>query len=137
MSEPDAGNGDGAGRPTTEQDSSLSARLRALGDRLNVRRVEMTPVEPSRTGARGESQGMKIAAEFVAGILVGGAIGWFLDNWLGTSPWGLIVFVLLGFAAGVLNALRTAGLATESPARLRREGKDGTGDDGGGSSAAG
>lgn len=135
MSEPDAGNGDGAGRPTTGHDSTLSARLRTLGDRLAVRREEMTPVEPSRADARGETQGAKIAAEFVAGILVGGAIGWGLDSWLGTSPWGLIVFVMLGFAAGVLNALRTAGLATESPARRARDGKDGNGDDGGGSSA--
>jgi ATP synthase protein I len=66
---------------------------------------------------------LRLATEFVAGILVGGAIGWFFDSWLGTSPWGLIVFLLAGFAAGVLNALRTAGVVAESPARSRLEGK--------------
>jgi ATP synthase protein I len=35
-------------------------------------------------------------------------IGWFLDRWLGISPWGLIVFLLLGFAAGILNVMRSA-----------------------------
>jgi ATP synthase protein I len=34
-----------------------------------------------------------------------------LDRFLSTSPWGLIVFLLLGFAAGVLNVMRTAGVA--------------------------
>ena len=38
-------------------------------------------------------------------------MGWLLDRWLHISPWGLIVFLLLGFAAGVLNVMRVAGLA--------------------------
>jgi ATP synthase protein I len=41
---------------------------------------------------------------------VGAAIGWALDYWLRISPWGMIVFVLLGFAAGVLNVMRVAGV---------------------------
>jgi ATP synthase protein I len=42
--------------------------------------------------------------------VVGAGIGWLIDRWLGVSPWGLIVFVLLGFAAGVLSVMRSAGL---------------------------
>jgi ATP synthase protein I len=38
--------------------------------------------------------------------LVGAAIGWALDKLLGITPWGLIVFLLLGFAAGVVNVVR-------------------------------
>jgi ATP synthase protein I len=38
--------------------------------------------------------------------LVGAGIGWALDRLLGISPWGLIVFLLLGFAAGVANVVR-------------------------------
>ena len=45
--------------------------------------------------------------------MVGAGIGWGLDFWLGTTPWGLIVFVLLGFAAGVLNVMRAAGVVRE------------------------
>ena len=37
------------------------------------------------------------------------AVGWFLDRLLGSSPWGLIIFMLLGFAAGVLNVVRSTG----------------------------
>jgi hypothetical protein len=36
-----------------------------------------------------------------------------LDRWLGISPWGLIIFLLLGFAAGVLNVMRAAGIVRE------------------------
>jgi ATP synthase protein I len=46
-------------------------------------------------------------------VLVGAGLGWLLDRWLGTKPWGLIVFLLLGFAAGVLNVMRAAGVAPE------------------------
>jgi len=42
--------------------------------------------------------------------LVGAALGWVLDRWLGISPWGMIVFLLLGFTAGVLNVMRAAGV---------------------------
>jgi ATP synthase protein I len=42
--------------------------------------------------------------------LVGAGLGWLIDRLLGISPWGLIVFLLLGFAAGVLNVMRSAGV---------------------------
>jgi ATP synthase protein I len=41
-------------------------------------------------------------------LVVGGGIGWLLDRWLGTSPAFLIVFFLLGAAAGTLNVFRAA-----------------------------
>lgn len=56
------------------------------------------------------ARGFRLSAELVGGVLVGGAIGWLIDRWLGISPGGLIVFLLLGFAAGVLNVMRAAGV---------------------------
>ena len=49
---------------------------------------------------------------------VGVGIGWAIDRWAGTSPWGLIVFLLLGFAAAVLNVLRSAGMVAEQGSKL-------------------
>jgi ATP synthase protein I len=46
--------------------------------------------------------------------LAGAGIGWVLDRWLGISPWGMIVFLLLGFAAGVLNVMRAAGVVSSN-----------------------
>ena len=58
------------------------------------------------------ARGLRLSSELVAGVLVGAGLGWLIDRWLGISPLGLIVFLLLGFAAGVVNVMRTAGLAS-------------------------
>jgi len=52
--------------------------------------------------------GFRLSSELVAGVLVGALMGWGL---LSTSPFGLILFVLVGFVAGVLNVIRSAGVA--------------------------
>ncbi len=65
---------------------------------------------------------MRLSTEFVAAILVGAAIGWLLDQWLGIGPWGLIVFLLLGFVAGVLNVLRSANLVAGPDNRMNGNG---------------
>ena len=54
----------------------------------------------------GLAYGMRIGVEFIAGTVVGLLIGWGLDSWLGTTPWFLLLFVILGFAAGVMNVYR-------------------------------
>ena len=50
----------------------------------------------------------RIATEMVAGIAVGGFLGWMLDSWLGTSPLLMIVLFFFGAAAGMLNIWRMA-----------------------------
>jgi ATP synthase protein I len=46
----------------------------------------------------------------VGGVIVGAGLGWLIDYGLGTSPWGFIVFLMLGFAGGVLSVMRSAGV---------------------------
>lgn len=105
-------------------EAALSARLRSLGDQLGQQRSGQ-PSEPHRgrpaADASGYARGFRLSSELVAGVLVGAAIGWALDRLLGISPWGLIVFLLLGFAAGVVNVMRTAGVAPsgEPPAEKK------------------
>ncbi|MGL4291848.1 MAG: AtpZ/AtpI family protein [Phreatobacter sp.] len=67
--------------------------------------------------------GFRYSADFVSAVLVGCGIGYLFDRLLGTRPWGLMIFVVLGFVAGVLNLLRLAE-------RERRQ-RDQTGRDGG------
>ena len=50
----------------------------------------------------------RMVTELVVGVLVGAAIGFALDTLLATKPLFLIVFGLLGFAAGVRTVMRSA-----------------------------
>jgi ATP synthase protein I len=99
-------------------EAALSARLQRLGERLGQHHSDRPSENEPRSGARSDTsalaRGLRLSAEFVAGILVGAGIGWLLDRWLGTSPWGMIVFLLGGFAAGVLNMMRAAGVVAHN-----------------------
>jgi ATP synthase protein I len=99
----------------------LSARLRRLGERLGKQQTgRASDNEPGQRPSADPSaiaRGFRLSTELVAGVLVGAGIGWLIDRWLGISPWGMIVFLLLGFAAGVLNVMRAAGVVPESTLR--------------------
>ena len=56
--------------------------------------------------------GFRLSSELVAGVVVGAGIGWGFDRLLSISPFGFIVFLLLGFIAGVVNVVRSAGVAS-------------------------
>jgi ATP synthase protein I len=100
------------GKAATDE-AALSARLQRLGEGL-AREGATEPADDEgvdrATTASGYARGFRLSSELVAGVVVGAGIGWLIDRWLGISPWGLIVFLLLGFAAGVLNVMRSAGL---------------------------
>jgi ATP synthase protein I len=106
------------GIPSSEE-ADLSARLQRLGQRLDQKGTSR-PVETSpgpRTDPSALARGFRLSTELVAGVLVGAFIGWLLDRWLGISPWGMIVFLLLGFAAGVINVMRAAGISSTPDVR--------------------
>jgi len=105
-------NGDRGKQQTNE--AALSARLQRLNEGLGRARGSQ-PSDSSGADraatASGYARGFRLSSELVAGVVVGAGLGWLIDRWLGISPWGLMVFLLLGFAAGVLNVMRSAGLA--------------------------
>ena len=98
-----------------DDEAALSARLQRLGERLDsASRPSENVNGPRQTAdASAYARGFRMSTELVAGVAVGALLGWLLDRWLGISPWGLIVFLLLGFAAGVLNVMRAAGVVRE------------------------
>src|SRR5437016_5517606 len=102
------------GKQLTNDEAALAARLKRLGEQLGHARPgdqsESNAAQRSRSDSSAIARGFRLSTELVAGVLVGAAIGLLLDRWLGTSPWGMIVFLLLGFAAGVLNVMRAAGV---------------------------
>ena len=67
-----------------------------------------TKVRPDEQG-QGLGFALRIGVEIVAALIVGVAIGYFLDRWLGTKPWFLLLFFVLGAAAGFMNVFRVVG----------------------------
>lgn len=98
-------------------DDDLERRRRSLDASLAQRRPAAARGDagPRTGGLAGLGNALRLSSEFIAGVLVGAGIGWFVDRYFETSPWGLIVFLLLGFAAGVLNVLRAIGAVAKPP----------------------
>src|SRR3954464_14888708 len=108
-------------RDTSSSDeAALSARLGSLEHRLSeIRDSRKIGTDQSGGGggdgaarASAMALGFRLSSELVAGVVVGAAIGWGFDRLLSTSPFGFIVFLLLGFVAGVVNVVRSAGVAS-------------------------
>jgi len=110
------GNGDGR-KPGDQQDS----RLKSLESRIKSQRRDEPEPNSARKDAVGFAYALRLSTEFVAAILVGTAIGWMLDRFFGTTPLAMILMLFLGFCAGVLNVMRSAGLVAENRT-LRRDG---------------
>lgn len=60
------------------------------------------------SAASGYGVGMKMVLDLVSGAVVGLIFGLAVDHVLGTRPWGLIILIMLGMAAGFRLMLRTA-----------------------------
>lgn len=117
-----ARNDEDRGTPAGDE-ADLSARLRRLGERLDKVQASRPP-DSSHSASRpvdssAMARGLRLSTELVGAVLLGAAIGWLLDRWLGSSPWGLIVLLLLGFAAGILNVMRAAGVVSSGQENSR------------------
>jgi ATP synthase protein I len=110
MPEPDDNRGPGQRQMTAEERAAFEGRISDLGGRLDKvkaqRQAEAQADLDADMRGRGMAYGMRMAAELVAAVIVGGGIGWGLDRWLGSTPWLFLLFFVLGFAAGVLNVVR-------------------------------
>jgi ATP synthase protein I len=103
-------------------EKELSDRLKRLGERLGPVADEAgRQARDAAGGAPADTVGlgkaMRLSSEFIAGIVAGALLGWAADRMLGTSPWGMIILVMLGFAAGVMNVMRAAGMWGGKPPR--------------------
>jgi len=62
-----------------------------------------------------------LGLEMALSVLIGVAIGYYLDKWLGTGPWLMVLWIGIGFAAGVRSLYRAA---LRSERDLADDGKD-------------
>jgi ATP synthase protein I len=117
MAEGTDGGENGNHDTSSSEEAALSARLGSLDQRLSeIRDTRKTRTDqPGSGGGDGSARasalarGFRLSSELIAGVVVGAVIGWGFDHLLSTSPFGLIVFFLLGFTAGVINLVKSAG----------------------------
>jgi ATP synthase protein I len=99
--------------------------LKRLGEQIDKARAEYAPRQPAvvdRSAMQsGLGLGFRIGIELVVAIAVATALGWAIDRWLGTKPWGMIVLFFFGVAAGMLNVYR-AVTGIRAPVGYRRPG---------------
>jgi len=111
MADPPDKQGRAPGEMTPEELARFERRVSELGNKLGkVKAGRNADAEADRDAemrGRGMAYGLRMAMDLVAAVFVGGLIGWGLDWVLGTRPWLLLLFFLLGFAAGILNVMRT------------------------------
>ena len=101
--------------------------LARLGERIDKARAQHAPRQPAVADRSALQQGIgfgfRIGIELVVAIGVATGLGWAIDHWLGTRPWGIIVLFFLGVAAGMLNVYRAvSGIST--PVGYRRPGEN-------------
>jgi ATP synthase protein I len=83
-------------------------RLKQLEERIAALKKAREPKPGPEEHYSAASQGWRMVIELVAGLGIGFGIGYGIDVLLGTLPWFLLLFTLLGFVAGVKTMLRTA-----------------------------
>lgn len=91
--------------------------LARLGERLDKARAkrggEVAADPDMPAGQQGVALGLRIGVEFVVAVVAATGLGWALDRWLGTRPWGTIVLFFLGVGAGMMSVYRAvAGIQT-------------------------
>lgn len=115
------------------QPEGASEATRDLASRIALAKRERLLADNRSAGgnsgsSEGLNRGVRIGSEFVAAVLVGAVIGYLIDLGLGTSPWGLLVVLMMGFAAGILNVTRVVAemnaAAAAPPEPQNGSGKD-------------
>jgi len=99
----------------TDSDADRRAAMAALEAKLATKRKVEAPKRHTEEHYSQAQMAWRMVIELVAGLLIGLAIGFGLDALFGTKPFLMIVFVLLGFAAGIKTVMRTARELNETP----------------------
>ncbi len=85
------------------------ARIDALEARLAAAREREEQRNKPLAGAEADANyrmGNRVLAELIGGIGGGAFIGWVIDQFAGTTPWGLLVVMALGIFVAFRNIIR-------------------------------
>ena len=83
-----------------DKNNDLKQRIAAAKAKQGLDKPEN---EHGKAEASGLGPAMRVGVEMLSAICVGAFIGYWIDRWLGSAPFGLIIFFFIGFAAGFYN----------------------------------
>ncbi len=114
--------------PTSLRD--LNRRIASLRAEREEGKKDKDKFDDGGATASGLGMASRIAIEMVVALVACTFIGWSLDHLFGSGPWGMLIGLVLGAAAGMNNAVRSA-LRFDADVQRRRQGdRDGGGDSG-------
>ena len=99
----------------------LDARLKAARGQVEKQRPSDGP--SNRMSHRETGVAYRVLVDMIAGLLVGGFLGYWLDRWLGWAPFSLVTGLVLGFVAGANNAWRAIRAYSAAAGRGDDEGR--------------
>ncbi|MCP5072197.1 MAG: F0F1 ATP synthase subunit I [Rhodobacteraceae bacterium] len=102
-------------------DSPDDKRLSELDEKLRAARKAIEPEAAEEHHVSQAQAGWRMVTELVVGLLMGFGIGYGLDALFGTIPIFLILFTLLGFAAGVRAMMKSAAEIAAKQAETPKE----------------
>jgi ATP synthase protein I len=92
---------------SSEQPDDLSDRIaKALADREARETAKKRKQASDDSTVSAGAYALRFGIEFVASVFVGGFLGYWIDQWAGTHPWGLLVMIGFGFAAAIRSIMR-------------------------------
>jgi ATP synthase protein I len=112
-----------ANNQSEREEAELRARLNALSHKIDAQRGkpaaggedERESAASARGWGKAMNLGFRVVTVLLAGIVVGGGVGYHLYKWLGTKPFLLILFGLLGTAGGFWNIIRATSMPMSGP----------------------
>jgi ATP synthase protein I len=90
-------------------DDESQEALRRLQDRLDTLTAVRTPKGPAENSAESSmGDGYRLLGEVIGGVLGGLGLGWVVDHFAHTTPFGMVIGLLLGTAASAYAAIKSA-----------------------------
>ena len=89
----------------TEQNDDLGARIaRAKSAQEDLEKKQRQ--HESASGVSAGALALRYGAEFGVAVGIGILIGYYIDIFFGTKPWGVLIMLFFGLAAGIRGVIR-------------------------------
>ncbi|WP_341760481.1 AtpZ/AtpI family protein [Candidatus Endowatersipora endosymbiont of Watersipora subatra] len=105
-------NSNHSNKKNSADDKERLDRLKTLKENLRVKEEDYNSQKANKEMVE-IAPIIRLSSEFIASVIVGALLGYSVDYFFKTNPWGLIFFLVLGFVSSVFNIIRSTDLASK------------------------